>query len=517
MHALDAAGDRMAAINHASEHARRLREDLDLAPAPDVVALAERLRTAPARRPPQPAPGGPARSASVAVLPFLNLSADPGHEYFADGITDDVIAQLSKIRALKVVSHSSVITFKQRDRNLKEIARALGATTLLDGSVRHAGDRVRIVAKFVDAETEQHLWAETYDRQITDIFAIQTDVALRIAAALKAELTRDEHTRLTREPTSDVQAYKLYLQGRQWFIKYTPDALVRAIECFERAVARDPDFALAQATLAMAYIELAEHGAIAPDVAYRHALDAATTALRLDPDLGAAHCTLAHLKAVSEHDWAGAEREFERALELNPGNADAHDLYGRLCSALERHDDAIALLRRAQELDPLAHRADVATALLRAGRYVEAVASASDAVELDPSHDRARATLGWGYFLTGRQADGLAELEHAVAHAPDSTMWLAQLGEASAMAGDTDRARAILAELEHRARHAYVSPYHFAYVHTGLGETEQALACLERAVAERTGPAYNIKSSFLFKPLREHPRFRAILRQMHLA
>ena len=516
MRALDAAGDRSAATNHASEHARRLRMDLDVEPDPEVVALAKELRSAPPRRQPPLNASGRARSPSVAVLPFLNLSADPENEYFADGITEDVIAHLSKIRAVKVISRTSVMRFKQRQHSLKEIGTTLGATTVLDGSVRHAGDRVRIVAKLIDVETDRHLWAETYDRQITDIFSIQTEVALHIAAALRAELSPDEQARVRKEPTTNLQAYRLFLQGRQWLIKYTNEGLERAIEYFDRAIARDPTFALAYANLAMAHTELAEIGAIVPDVAYSRAIEAAANALRLDPELSAAHCTMGHLKGVREFDWSGAEQGFKRALELSPSNADAYDLYGRLCAALARFDEAIALQNRAHELDPLAHRMDFVTTLLRAGRYDEAVLRAQEAVELDDGYDRARATLGWAYFLSGRQDEGLAELERAVSFSRGNTLWLGQLGEAYAMAGNAAKAREILRELEERARGAFVSPYHFAYVYAGLGDSDRAMDWLERAVAERTGPAYSIKGSFLLTPLHTHPRFRALLRQMKL-
>jgi serine/threonine-protein kinase len=507
MRALDAAGDRAGAIHHGTEYTKRMRADLDLDPDPAVVALAKALRSA--------APRG-ARPPAVAVLPFLNLSGDPEHDYFADGVTEDVIAQLSKIRALQVISRTSVMPFKQRQHSLREIGAALGATALLDGSIRHAGDRVRIVAKLIDVETDKHLWAETYDRQLTDIFAIQTDVAFHIATALKAELSRDEESRVRRAPTKDIHAYQLFLQGRQWHITYTPVGLARAIDYFDRAIARDPTFALAWAHLAMAHTELAENGAAAPEGAYGRAVEAVATALRLDPDLAAAHCTLGHLKGVREFDWSGAEQAFKRALELSPSGAVTYDLYGRLCSALERYDDAMMLQRRAHELDPLAHRMDGVTTLLRAGRLDEAVVEAERAMELDPAYDRARATLGWAYFLNGRQADGLAELEQAVSVSKGNTMWLGQLGEAYAMAGNTAKAREILRELEERARSGYVSPYHFAYVCTGLGDAEVAMDWLERAVAERTGPAYSIKGSFLLAPLQTHPRFRALLRLMHL-
>src|SRR5712671_1421155 len=273
MRALDAAGDRAGAIQHATDHARRMRADLDLEPDGEVIALAEQLRKGPSRRTPVMNPTSRTRVPSVAVLPFINLSPDPENDYFADGITDDVIAHLSKISALKVISRTSMMQFKQRRHTVKEIGATLGATTLLDGSVRHAGDRVRIVAKLIDVQTDQHLWADTYDRQLTDIFAIQTDVALQIAAALKAELSRDEQTRVRKEPTKDLPAYQLFLQGRQWFIKYTPEAYLRAIEYFDRAIARDPSFALAYANLAWTYTELGEVGAKEPGVAYRRAAE----------------------------------------------------------------------------------------------------------------------------------------------------------------------------------------------------------------------------------------------------
>ena len=515
MRALDSSGDRAGAIQHASEHARRLRADLDLEPDAAVVALAEHLRAAPPSRP-LTVPSAQRQDPSVAVLPFVCLSVDhPENEFFADGITEDVIAHLSKIRAIKVISRTSVMPFMQRPASFKEIGRTLGATTLLDGSVRHFGDRVRIVAKLVDAETERHLWAEIYDRQLTDIFSIQTDVALHIAAALKAELSSDEQTRVRREPTKDIEAYRLFLQGRLWYTKFTPSAMERAVDLYERAIARDPGFAVAYAQLAMTYGELAEAGALPADQAYKRARETAERALQLDPELAAAHCTMGYLKATHEFDWSAAEQYFRRALELSPSGSDAYSLYGRMCAALTRYDEAIALGMRAHELDPLTHRMDVVTSLLRAGRYDDAIVRMEALVELDPANERARATLGWAYFLSGRREDGVAEIERAAA-ATRNTAWLAQLGQVYGIMGKTDKARAILQELTERAQSSFVSPYHFAYVHIGLGDNERALDTLELAIAQRSGPAYGIKGSFLLAPLRSHPRFRALLRQLNL-
>ncbi len=503
---------------------RRLRATVS--PAMEQ-AIMKALATSPADRFPSAATfiealtapaGEQPRSPSVAVLPFRNLSTDPENEFFADGITEDVIAQLSKIRSLKVISRTSVMQFKNREQSLREIGATLEVATLLEGSVRRAGDRVRIVAQLIDAEADQHLWAETYDRQLTDIFAIQTDVALQIASALEAELSPDERKRIHRKPTSDVRAYQLYLKGRQYYSRYTAESIQQGIEYFRKAIAVDPDYALAHTGLALTYAELAagEGGApVRPDEAYREAKQAIARALALDSQLGEAHSVLALLKFTRDFDWAGAEEEFKLALELSPGAADIYDHYGWLCAALERWDEALVLVKRAQELDPLMHRADVATTLLRAGRNQEALEAALGCVELD-DFARGRSTLGWAYMKNGMLAQGLAELEQAAALAPENVMFRAQLGQAYAMAGKTADARDMLRQLEQLSQERYVSPYHMAYVYTGLGETDRAMDYLERAFEERAGSVYGIKGSFLFTSLHSHPRFQALLRKMNL-
>jgi eukaryotic-like serine/threonine-protein kinase len=479
---------------------------------PTAAAFAEALVAA--------AEGTGSRPPSVAVLPFLNLSADPDNEFFADGITEDVIAQLSKIRSLKVISRGSVMGFKRREQNLREIGVALDVETLLEGSVRRAGDRVRIVAQLLDAATSRHLWAETYDRQLTDIFAIQTDVALQIAAALRAELSRDEQTRIHREPTVDVQAYQLYLQGRHCYTRYTEESIRKGIDYFKEAISGDPGYAMAHVGAALAYAELsagAGGGTLRPDEAYQEGMKAVSAALKLDPDLGEAHAVLALFRMVHDYDWPGAEAEFKLALELSPGAADIYDHYGWLCAAMERYDEALALVRRAQELDPLTHRADVASTLLRAGRNEEALQAALRAVEFDPEYGRVRSTLGWAYLKSGMPDQGLAELERAARAAPGHTLYMAQLGEAYGLTGKTEQAREILRQLEEMSRERYVSPYHMAYVYTGLGENDTAVGYLERAYEEKGGSVYGVKGSFLFTTLRPHPRFRALLAKMNLA
>jgi serine/threonine protein kinase/Tfp pilus assembly protein PilF len=483
-----------------------LRVALSQAPADRFKSMAEftRALTAPA----------PARAPAVAVLPFLSLSPDPQNEYFADGLTEDVIAHLSKIHSLKVISRSSVMPFKSRVQGIRQIAGILHADTVLEGSVRRAGDRVRIVAQLIDAGTDQHLWAETYDRELTDIFAIQTDVALQIAAALKAELSLDEQTRIRKEQTRDLKAYQYYVQGRHLLVKYTLPAMKRAILYFERAIAADPAYALAYASMAMVYADFGEGATHAAADAYPRARAAAERALALDPTLGEAHCAIAYL-AYLHFDWTTAESEFQRALELNPGGADIYDLHGRMYAALGRFDEAIAMQRRAQELDPLAHRLDVSTTQLRAGYYADAAAGAARALEDDPALDRGYATLGWAQIRMGKPEEGLAALERAVA-LTSGNQWRAQLAQAYAETGRTDKARELLRQLEEQGRHSYVSPYHLAFVYTGLGEHERALDLLEQAYAERSGAINGIGGSFLLAPLRPYPRFKALLAKMNL-
>jgi serine/threonine protein kinase/Tfp pilus assembly protein PilF len=458
------------------------------------------------------------RPPSVAVLPFLNMSADPDNEFFADGITEDVIANLSKIRSLKVISRTSVMSFKKREQSLKEIGATLDVATLLEGSVRRAGSRVRIVAQLIDAESDRHLWAETYDRELTDIFAIQSDVALHIASALRAELSPEERRRMDKEPTDNVDAYQRYLLGKHCLARWTEEGVGQALRYLEQAIEQDPNYALAYSTIAYAYTDIAVGvmGSIPSDEAFRRAKAAAARALEIDSGLAEAHAVLGHIKYACDYDWVGAEAELRLALELDPNSGDTYDIYGLMLASLERYDEAIQMQRRAHELDPLAHRMDIATTFLRAGRYDEGLNAVMRVLETEPHLALAHATLGWGYILTGRIGDGIASLERALSLSPESTLYRGQLGQALAMAGRTEDARAVLRRLEELSGQRYVSPYHFAYVYTGLGEYEQALDWLERAYEERAGAVFGIKGSFLFTSLRGHPRFQGLLRKMNL-
>ncbi|HJU83095.1 MAG TPA: protein kinase [Holophagaceae bacterium] len=460
---------------------------------------------------------GPMRELpSIAVLPFSNRSGNQEDEFFADGITEDVIAHLCKLKALRVISRTSVMPFREPSEDLRGIAAKLRVRHLLEGSIRRVGGRVRIVAQLLDAVSGEHLWAETYDRALDDIFAIQADVATQIASALRAELSPRERERLNREPTRDLQAYEHYLRGRHAFVRFTYEDLSRSVSHFERALQRDPGFALAHVGLSLAYTELGETGYRTRAEVRAKAMDAAVRAIALDPALGEAHCAKAYVDLSFDFDWKGAEAGFRRAIELNPNYADAYDLYGRMCAGVGRFDQALALLEKAHELDPLTHKADLANALLRAGRHVEAARIASAELEADPDYARLHATLGWALFLEGRIEAGLSEIARAVELTPGDDLWLAQLGQAQAMAGQLEAAREILRKLQDPARALPPSPYHLAYLHTGLGEHDAAIACLEEALEEGIGAVYSIPGSFLLTPLRAHPRFAALLRRMGL-
>lgn len=459
------------------------------------------------------------RAPSVGVLPFANLSADPENEFFADGITQDVIAHLARIKALKVISRSSMMTFKNSRSSLREIGEKLGASALVEGSVRRAGNRVRIVAQLVDAATDEHLWAETYDRDLTDIFAIQTDVALNIAEALRAELTRDERERVVRWPTDNLEAYVLYLRGRDSFYRFSEEGFRRSLVAAKAAVARDPGFALAWASVAETHVEFCIEGFIAgeTDETIRMARAAAVRALEIDEELGEAHSISGLIRFVLDFDWQGAESDFIRAIELCPGSAETHNYYSWLCLAQERYDDALREVRRAKELNPLFVKTDVANTLLRARRNEEALEEAQRMARSEPEEPRCHSVLGWALIFNGRPAAGISALEHARSLAPGATLFSAQLGEAFALTGDVPRAREMLEYLRDRGKREFVPPYHFAYVHAGLGEADAAMNWLEAAFERRSGPIYGIKSSFLFRTLHGHPRFESLLRKMNLA
>jgi TolB-like protein/Flp pilus assembly protein TadD len=459
---------------------------------------------------------------SVAALPFRTVGGDPDTEIFADGMTEDVIAQLAKVAGLKVIARGSVMALKERRKSLREIGELLGVATVLDGSIRRAGQRVRIVVQLIEAASERPVWSETYDRDLDDIFAVQSDVALRVASALSAELSSDVQDRIEKRPTENLDAYRLFLEGRHCLLRATGDGIRSALELFGRAIRLDPGYALAHAGMAMAYVWVGFGmlpGLLKPREAYARAEDAARSAVELDPDLGYAHSMRGFVRMVFHFDWECAEEDMRRGVELSPGNPEGAGVLGLLLSALSRHEEAIEVTRRALALDPLTSvlSSDLATKYLRAGRFDEAIDEASRLLTLEPEFPMAHSTLGWAYLKTGRTEEGLRELSLSVESAPGNTMLLAQLGQAYGEVGKLDEARSILDEMSVCAAEQHVSPYHLAYVHIGLGDLDRAVECLNQAFEERSAGLYGVKGSFLFAPLGSHPGFRALLRRMHLA
>jgi len=342
---------------------------------------------------------------SIAVLPLENLSADPENEYFADGITEDITTELSKIGDLKVIARTSVMSFKGSDKSLREIARELGVATLLEGSVRKASERVRIVTQLVDVETGEHLWGESYDRDLTDIFEIQSDVAQQVAAALKVELSLAEKSQIEKIPTTNVQAYELYMMGRHFRHQETQTSLQKAVECFQQAIEADPNYALAYAGLAEAYLGLG--GWSARDEWVDDAEQSARRALELDDSVPEAHVAMGMIRMGVYHDLPGAEAEFQQALKLNPRHVNANREYGMLLNRwLGRLDEALVYLKRAHELDPLHTSTNLTEGNRAAGAFDEAIENSRKIMELEPSSRMGPFTLGLGYL-------GLAEYEKA--------------------------------------------------------------------------------------------------------
>jgi serine/threonine-protein kinase len=334
--------------------------------------------------------------------------------------------------------------------------------------------------------------------------------------ALQATLSPDEATRIRREPTADVEAYQLYFRGRHLVIGDTDEGRRLGLEYYRRASERDPGFALAHAATAMVLADQIRNGnAVNPGAAYVQARAAAERAIEVDPELSDARLARAILQMIWEYNWDGAAAGFQRAIELNPGNADAPNWLGNWYDVMERHDDALAMQERARLLDPMAHRTDIATTLLRSGRNREAQEVLMKALEFHPNAPRLHATLGWALLRQGQASEGLAALRRACELEGDEPLYLAQYGQALAMSGARDAALEVLARLEQQARERYVSPKHFAYVYTGLGDAARAMDYLEQAYEQHSG-AYTLPGSFLFESLRQHPRFRRLRARMNL-
>ena len=467
--------------------------------------------------PPRPAKDVDPRS--IAVLPFRNLSADDDSDYFSDGVTDDIITSLSRIGDIRVVSRTSVMRYKDSQESVRTIAAELRVATVLEGSVRRANGRVRISAQLIDAVEDRHLWVESYDHPLQDIFDIQSDVSRQIAQALAAELSAEEKASLEQRPTADVDAYDLYLKGRHLWGRRTVEGLQKSIQYFGRALEHDPEFALAEAGRADSYVTLGMYGMRAPEEVMPLARESATRALSLDPRMAEASTALATVKALYDWDWSGAEREFAHAIETQPNYPVAHQwLASNLLTPLGRFEEARAANERAGELDPLSEAIATTCGViaLYSGEYESAVRGLSEVLEV---HDR----FGMAAFFRGQAEMELGRLDAAVDSlrlasqlTNSSSEALAMLAYAIAVRGQTAEARDILASLETRFADGYGSPVLKAQIHLGLGEHERALDLLEEAVGMRAADLVWLGVRPIYRPLRDHARFEAILETVGL-
>ena len=453
---------------------------------------------------------------SVAVLPFVSLSAERETDYFSDGMTEELIDALARVPELQVAARTSSFAFKGKSLSVRTIGDSLRVGALVEGSVRRAGLHLRVAAQLIDVPTGYHLWSETYDRQLKDVFRVQDELARAIVAALKTNLSAHENFTLVRQATRSTTAHDLYLQGRYFRNQRTQSALRTAARYFERAIAQDSSYAEAFAALAFAYSNFGAFEVSSPREAYPKAKAAAERALELDSTLAEAHLALGQLLRF-QWNWAGAEREFRRAIELNPSDASAYQLYGTSLSWLGRHMEAIAVTDHAVALDPLSRIINVwkGNVLYRSRRNDEAIAQLRRTLELDPDYVYTHMNLGQAYLAKGMHSEAVAELETA-ARPPGPGYVQGILAHAYAVSGRRDLALAIVQNLTQRARHAYVSPVDFAYAYVGLGETDRAVAELDKAAEAHDSLLIFALTDPVFDPLRSDPRFTALRRKAGL-
>jgi TolB-like protein/Tfp pilus assembly protein PilF len=459
----------------------------------------------------------PRAISSLAVLPLTNLSGDVEQEFFADGMTEELILNLAKLGALRVVSRTSVMQFKGGRAAVPEIARALGVDAIVEGAVIRVGDRVRITAQLIDARDDRHLWAQSYERDLRDVLALQSEVARAIAEEIRVKILPLERDRLDRARQVDPVAYEEYLRGRFHWNRRTEEGARKALECFERSIARDPGYAPAYAGLADAYDTLGNYDYLPPHEAFPRADAAVTRALALDDSLAEAHVSLASLRFNARWDWEGALASFRRALTLDPKSAAAHHWFADLLSAVGHVDEAIAEAATARSIDPLNLIVNTGYGLhlFYARRFGEAIEAQKRTLELDPTFVPALRSLGGALEQAGRFDEAIAIYESALA-LPGEFSAKGLLAHACAVSGREERARELLAELTAAAGSRYVAPYSLAAIRVGLGEHDAALELLDRAWRGHDRGMAWLKVSPRFDPLRGHPSFQEILRRLRL-
>ena len=452
---------------------------------------------------------------SLAVLPLENLSGDASQDYFADGMTDELITDLGQISALRVISRTSAMQYKGARKSLPQIARELNVDAVVEGTVLRSGDRVRITAQLIQAHSDQHLWAETYQGDLRDILALQSRVCSAIATQIRIKLSPQQQAALKNSRIINPEAYEAYLHGLSQ--KGSIDGLDQSIAYFDLALAKEPDYPEAHAWSGRTYMMLGHMVALPPQDAFPRAKIEALKALQLDESLAEAHYLLATVKFLYDWDFSEAEKEFRRAIALNPNSTLAHSGYSDFLNAIGRPDEAIAEQLRNQQIDPLSLTAidELGWEQYWAGRYDAAIENAHRVLAIDPNHYSAHLTLGLSLEQKRQFPEALSELQRAVDLSNDK-MWMAFVAHAKALAGDKAGARKILAELETLSRRTYISPWLFAIVYPDLGDKEQAFFWLEKCYRGREHDLVFSKVWPMFDSLRSDPRFQDLMRRVGL-
>jgi eukaryotic-like serine/threonine-protein kinase len=455
---------------------------------------------------------------SLAVLPLQNLSHDPEQEYFSDGITDTLITQLSKIGTLRVTSRTSAMRYKGTHKSLPEIARELNVDGVIEGSVIRVGNRVRISAELIEASTDQHLWAETYDRDLGDVLKLQSEVAQAVAQAIQAQLTPAQQARLRSAPAVHPQAYEAYLKGRSSEAASTQAGIKQAQAYFEEAARRDPSFALAYVGLADCYLDLGAFRRIPPQDAYRHGTEALNKALHLDETLGEAHSTLGYLEWQYGWDWQTAEKEMRYAVEANPNDIDIRETLGWYLAWSGRRNEALAEMEKLRQLDPIYPQAFIMELGIdyHSRDYKSLVEASQKSLKIYPGLWQNHYYLAVGYEGTGLPSQAVPEYQQAVQLSERDLDAIVGLAHASATIGKRAEAQKILAELLQQSKSSYISPYMIAAIYSGLGQKDKAFEFLARAYQEKSPDlAYFLRADLRIDPLRADPRFPDLLRRMN--
>lgn len=454
---------------------------------------------------------------SLAVLPLANASADPNAEYLSDGITESIINSLSQLPRLRVMARSAVFRYKDKEVDAKEVGRELGVRAVLTGRVLHLGNKLIIRIELIDVSDGRQIWGEQYDREPLDIIAVQEEISREISEKLRLRLTGQQKKLLTKRYTENTEAYHAYLKGHYYWNKRTEEGFRKGIKYFQKAINEDPNYALAYAGLADCYNLLNSYGALPPRESAPLIKAAAKQALKIDDVLAEAHTSLGHVKMMHDWDWPGAEREFRRALALNPNYATAHHWYALYLRAMGRFDESLQEIRQAQRLDSLSLIINtvVGTHFYYARQYDKAIAQCRETLELDPNFHVAYGVIGEAYTQKGMYKEAIAVLQKAIAlsSGPDG---LAMLGYAYAMAGQRTQAKAVLSKLQNLSRRRYVEPASRAIIYTGMAEKEQAFAWLERASEDRNELLVMLKVDPRLDILRSDPRFTEMLRRVGL-